>query len=337
MVNTRIRKVSEAHPELFHYTDESGLKGILKSQCLWATHWRYVNDAKELESFREEFPRLVDPMLGHPRVKRSLKKYGINARSLHSDGSNALREALHRKMDDMHAVLLNSDLTRQCFEFYIASFCTHEGCYSGIREHGLLSQWRHYGKNGGYAIVLDTSQFEYLMKLEVDQWPCLLALGDVAYSSDPPSVVSGRLDDLPDLICAVLDLILSPSEEVAAVTLGPFIQCCTRFKHWAFAEEKEVRLVAVLNSPHMTKEHADAGEPLVERERIPFARSDGSVVPTVHLFDGLATAGQSRLPIRRIIVGPGPDQADREAKLRSFLQDIDVLIPVVSSEIPLRY
>ena len=87
----------------------------------------------------------------------------------------------------------------------------------------------------------------------------------------------------------------------------------------------------------MTKEPADAGEPLVERERIPFARSDGSVVPTVHLFDGLATAGQSRLPIRRIIVGPGPDQADREAKLRSFLQDIDVLIPVVSSEIPLRY
>jgi hypothetical protein len=29
---------------------------------------------------------------------------------------------------------------------------------SDVAEHGLLSQWRAYGKQGGYAVAFDTSR-----------------------------------------------------------------------------------------------------------------------------------------------------------------------------------
>ena len=34
--------------ELYHYTGIHGLKGIIESQTLWATHYKYLNDAEEV-------------------------------------------------------------------------------------------------------------------------------------------------------------------------------------------------------------------------------------------------------------------------------------------------
>lgn len=59
MANGRL--TSEAHPELFHYTNEVGLSGILRTQCIWATHWQHLNDAMELEQFWEVLPALIGP------------------------------------------------------------------------------------------------------------------------------------------------------------------------------------------------------------------------------------------------------------------------------------
>ena len=37
-------------PELlYQYTDITALKGIVKDQVLWATHFRYLNDKRELD------------------------------------------------------------------------------------------------------------------------------------------------------------------------------------------------------------------------------------------------------------------------------------------------
>ena len=33
---------------LYHYTNVKGLMGILDSQCLWATDFRYTNDLSEI-------------------------------------------------------------------------------------------------------------------------------------------------------------------------------------------------------------------------------------------------------------------------------------------------
>lgn len=44
-------KVSDVYPELVRYTTPSGLKGIIESQCLWASHARFLNDSKEIDYF----------------------------------------------------------------------------------------------------------------------------------------------------------------------------------------------------------------------------------------------------------------------------------------------
>ena len=32
---------------LYHYTDKNGLFGILENECIWATHYRFLNDISE--------------------------------------------------------------------------------------------------------------------------------------------------------------------------------------------------------------------------------------------------------------------------------------------------
>ena len=44
----------DQHPELFHYTNDHGLKGILESRCLWATHYTGLNDSTEVTLLREQ-------------------------------------------------------------------------------------------------------------------------------------------------------------------------------------------------------------------------------------------------------------------------------------------
>ncbi len=49
---------------IYHYTTEEGLRGILESQCLWATHFQYLNDTeeiqhilKQIEIYRRKLPK----------------------------------------------------------------------------------------------------------------------------------------------------------------------------------------------------------------------------------------------------------------------------------------
>ena len=41
--------VSEAYPEVFHYTSVAALKGILQTNELWATSIKHLNDSSEME------------------------------------------------------------------------------------------------------------------------------------------------------------------------------------------------------------------------------------------------------------------------------------------------
>jgi uncharacterized Fe-S radical SAM superfamily protein PflX len=48
---------------IFHYTTAEGLKGILTSQTLWATDFRYLNDTEELSQAKEIFISVVKPIM----------------------------------------------------------------------------------------------------------------------------------------------------------------------------------------------------------------------------------------------------------------------------------
>lgn len=327
------RPLREGHPELFHYTDAAGLEGILRSQCLWATHWQHLNDAKELEHFGNALPHLIKPRRVELVNERARQEDDFRRWVAANGGADLLCEEESRGLAKaLLESLVNPDPMEQVFEFYVMSFCTPEGAYEGVRTHGLLSQWRYYGQRGGYAVVLDTADLEGLMYLEHGRWNCRISLGDVGYSNDPPDVLESRINALPTLLNALGGCKFS-SEKECEPLLDPSLQCFIHYKHWCFAEEREVRLVAVLNGTKMREVHEKEGTEWPERERHYY-----NDVPRIHLFEGLEVQKRPhRLPIKRILVGPGPSQRERETKLLALLDELHYEIPVTLSDMPIRF
>lgn len=103
---------------IYHYTDQRGLLGILKSRTLWATSVRHLNDTSEVRGLLE--------ILGEVRRERG----GLT-------GLFSLSEAALRSQ-------IISDQIRSSPSDHIASFSA---------EGDLLSQWRAYTPcAGGFAL-----------------------------------------------------------------------------------------------------------------------------------------------------------------------------------------
>lgn len=320
------RPVHEIHPELFHYTSAGGLEGILRSQCLWSTHFQHLNDAGELRHFSERLPSLLKDARIAVAEEFARDRDGFSEWAESRGGINELVDAevqgLAQVFQDSVASL---DPTRQIFEFYVTSFCTPEGSFEEVRSHGLLSMWRCYG-NGGYALVFDTHELDHLLRKEAKVWPSRMVLGDVGYSCDPSDVLDARIATLPELRKKFSESMFD-SEEAFEAILEPLLGCFIHYKHWAFAEEREVRLTTILKGEQMRTVGAEDGPTWRERER-----HIQCGTPRIHLFEGLG----DELPIKRVIVGPGLYQPAREAELRALLEELELDIPVVLSNIPLR-
>ncbi len=102
---------------LYHYTTIEGLKGIIHSKSIWASDYRFANDATEFSYGLSFFEQAIERLRSQ--------------HALHGDVVDAigrLRKAIPQ------------------FSLLIASFC----------ENGdLLSQWRGYNGAIGYAVGVD--------------------------------------------------------------------------------------------------------------------------------------------------------------------------------------
>jgi hypothetical protein len=113
---------------LFHYTTAAGLLGILHSSVFWATDLRFLNDAQEAVYARDLF---VDAMrnAGNPALQPG--------HPLHDVAEDFAETFVGYKE------LVAKELNSPDFAVYVTCFC----------ESGdLLSQWRAYGSDHGYAI-----------------------------------------------------------------------------------------------------------------------------------------------------------------------------------------
>ena len=320
------RPVHEVHPELLHYTNADGLMGILREQSLWSTHLHYLNDARELRHFSEKLPSLLKDV--RIAAAEEFARNRIDFKEW-AEAQGGIEELVDAEVQGLVQVFQDSvvppDPTRQIFEFYVTSFCTPEGSFEEVRSHGLLSMWRCYG-NGGYALVFDTAELDRLLREEAKVWPSRIVFGDVGYSCDPPNVLDSRIAALPELRKKFSESMFD-SQEAFEVILEPLLDCFIHYKHWAFAEEREVRLTTILNGEQIRAVGMKDGATRRERERY---NQDG--VTRIHLLEGLG----HRLPIKRVIVGPGSHQPEREAELRVLLEELKLDTPVVLSNIPLR-
>jgi len=322
----------QEHPELHHYTSIEGLRGIVESNTLWATHFEDLNDASEFIHLRRPLvealsirlrPTLIIWREGSFKRARDLERWGGVPRVATGLAADLVQA--------LYTTAFGSGTGDALATPYVASFCSHSGDMEYERRNGLLSQWRGYGGRDGVCIVFETARLVEMLRREfTDAYWVHMVIGSAEYAVNEASI--DRL--FPGLVARCEDVVASMIKEGGPSSLPDdlfpqLVDGASRYKHRGFFEEREVRLVAIPAPAStlalMREQHPDfkAG-PLKTVARRP--RGNGQARYVI-LFEEAAM----ELPINRVIVGPSPRQVENEAVVRSALPG---KISVVRSETP---
>lgn len=317
--------VSEAYVDLYHYTTAIGLEGILRTQTIRATHYEYLNDSGEYKSyFTHRLPKVLKSCVG-VAVKQAYETSSVAKRNL--DNAGGLDLATQRIEEELASVMTK---LMQTFEPYIISFC---GAKEGENlNDGLLSQWRGYGIDGGYAIVFDAKTLEKLLLEEINKhYLGFIQFGDVDYHNHHTDEES-KLDEMVlyerQLKDAVGKYITTSKREDLEETFLPLLAMSSKHKHIGFSEESEVRAVTAQLSEDTIAEYLKSGGEPKQRIETGFNIKNGMLVPYITLLQN------TELPIKKIIVGPHPESLKRKNSVMKLLAKYRVKAEIMISEIP---
>ncbi|MFZ4535945.1 DUF2971 domain-containing protein [Propionivibrio sp.] len=212
------KHVQATPPEfLFHYTNSAGMRGILESSRLWATNYRFLNDASEVAYGMALFNSIVQDLLA-------------------SSSNEVVSEFLGRTLHTANAF-------DGMFDCYIACFCERDD---------LLNQWRVYaGTGGGYALGLKAKEIGRRWG-EVHSTQNFL-LRKVIYNEDIQKRLISEVLELTVQILdeATQDISVADANNLIArcchfvrSEVADYLFC---FKHSAFAVEEEWRLCHIVS------------------------------------------------------------------------------------------
>lgn len=324
--------ISAAHPTIWHYTTAEGLHGILTSQQLWATNFSYLNDDEELKGF---FSRKL-PMLVQMGVEEGLKQLrtrlrGDDVREFDQEREGMLKTIVEALSNAIATTTLRLDI-------YVASFSFINADRPGDAEDGLLSQWRGYGQDGGYAIAFDTEGIHTLLEEENKRYQyAFLNFSDVDYHQDDWVSNKNRFSETLDFEQQVIDTCTKVACEGLESQLDslfvPILSQAVRHKHRGFSEEQEVRVAAVRLTRKLLESADGAHGNVPPHKTVSFYPRKGVLVPYIAFFDAIPD-DQRKLPIQEIIVGPHPDKLKRKKAIEMRLEELGLNVPVRVSEIP---
>lgn len=302
-----------AKDALFHYTTATGLLGIIENKGLWSTAHYAANDESELSFgekvlsaiFSEEYYSIEKKS---PEIIDDIRKNGVQPSSCIQD----------------FAKLLPS-LTLSSLSTFFTCFCRCKN--EEDFQHGLLSQWRGYGKDGGYALQFSRKRLQQAIRNSNYD------LENVRYSDD---------NDLKDLLLQHSNafsecfenhlkergeqglslLNTKPSNPLKGLSEGPLEALLnyivyTKNKH--FSEENETRMSLI-----QPRTSHDSNLP------IKFYNRNGLVVPYVQTpekFDILSC-------VDWIIVGPSPRINARCKAVSQLIANSGYDIKIRPSHIP---
>lgn len=323
--------VTEQYSELMHYTTAAGLAGIVSSGCLWATHAAFLNDAEEMKHFFDA--RLLDICLTEvlpyanelarsPEVAKNMDAEGGVSRVARAESESLATRLRSATLTFNHPYVFSMSAARD----------------PRVSHSGLLSQWRGYGPDGGYALVFDTVEFDRLLKLEGAAFQYQHAQwGDVHYygvdSSNQPSTEDVAESEAV-LRTGIAKLIRGGTAEETEGFYQAISSLSCLYKHWGFWEEHEVRVVTIPVDAEIARLSAAAGETRPQKPFKTFLRA-GVPVPYLELFTSPHSGAMPpRLPIKRVIVGPHSQKALREQAVQRLLAAHGYDVEVVCSQIP---
>ena len=321
-------------PTLWHYTDASGLLGILQNNELWFTDASFLNDASEMSYAVELTKRIVDK-----RLKES-------------DLSPAHREYLD---SFLRSIVSHRDNIRE-YGFvnptFICCFC---------EEADSLHLWRAYSDHGrGYSIGLYpdhialgpirlSERATQNGKLIETWYPFRPFLCRVIYNEQEQEKIINRLLDLlvQAIITAPSEFPVGSENNVHKIIASSrffrlFYLCLFCFKHPTFKDEREWRLIY---APDFFKRDADI-------ESIPIAqihyRTSGSYfVPYLKIDVAKETEVEhedkqvkiKKLVFETVFAGPGLDIRLARAAFNAYALRNGYLgtnVGVQESKVPLR-
>lgn len=274
--------------KLYHYTSSVGLRGIVGGGRLWATDLAYLNDSTELELALGLIRQVVDDVLPMcSDISRELLRRATGSESV---------------FDRSHG-------------YYIVCFCG---------DGDLLSQWRAYGAGGGgYAIGFAAHQFGAVPDVFVRR-----AIYD-------ENIQRRLIHSVITQMCKLLDE-SAPGKTIADLdsdnTLPAFSSLlrshladfCFAFKHAAFSEEQEWRVVV----PFSKHENLNSLE---------FRDWKGILIPYLNSDLGAITNGLPQLPIVEIMHGPTLHPQLTKKSLELLLERHNLgHVEIYGSEAPLR-
>ena len=299
-------------PELYHYTELNGLKGIVTTNTLWATHFAYLNDRTEMQSLREPMILAIQST-----VIRRLRERSVNRAAWRAFRA---RTNIQAEVDAFVKAVFQTSFepgpTQPMAEAYLTSFCTHApGSYEA--HNGLLSQWRAYGGSlGRYCLVFDT---EEMIKLLSGEWKTYhlfyLKLAEVVYHSPGVGIESVFPDLINVYVEYLVDAAIRGMKQLSEPMIVDFIAAATRFKHQGFREEQESRIISIPMPTHVAEIARSRKLPGSEKEdkRIRSRAAEFAKARYLTLFEEKGT----RLPITRIIVGPAREADQSFAAARA--------------------
>ncbi len=256
---------------LSHYTDSAGLYGIITEKKLRATHYKFLNDNTELRWATTIARRVLESKLGSVR--------GAIAKQLLSE------------------ILANLDEDESVFDAYLV-------CLSSKRDS--LSQWRAYGRGKSYCLSLDIA---YLKKLEATVAEHHYFF-KVLYDEKKQERLIG---DAFEQVLRLARRAAATTDEKQSFTWAKdtfeamLAIFSVFFKHPAFADEAEWRLVLV--------------EPTGE---VNFrAAPNKGIVPYLEI--ALSTDPPSEAPLKSVRLGPGADRTKEGMAVRRFIRQAGFL------------
>lgn len=307
-----------AEDALFHYTTANGIIGIVSEGQIRSTAYYCANDESELSSGKW----VLSPV------------FSSKTRELIEEG-NSLVETFNRRGVDIrsHAERFEQTIIARALSLlcvYITCFC--KPADKEDFQHGLLSQWRAYGIDGGYALQFSRKKLLKAIESPNSEHRLSYALQDVYYTPDNPlkekvyshnaAFLHAYMDFLGEL--ETFDFskktINNPIAELLGGPLESLLDYLIHTKNPHFSEERECRL-SCLEPVSSVK-----GDMPVQ-----YHNRGGMIVPytvtPVHSFDILSC-------VDWIIIGPGPRMKARFNSVVQMVKKSGRDIKVRPSHIP---
>lgn len=316
----RTENTNKAEPELlYHYTDQKGLDGILSTGCIWATHYKFLNDFSERDHGFGLFSKAIERVYTDSETAKRFARNNLDS----------FREALTRTLSNFLEVTSS----------FIVSFTTDSSYEVENRKSGgdRLSQWRGYslGKQG-FCLAFDYLSIKEIgdrlhetTKLSGMLRPCLYNDEKKIHLAQEiiRPVFEAYFQEVTD--AKPSDISVQPFRDLSGRPMRAFkhanmhaLFLYSFMKDVSFDEENEARLSAVF-----VNDVSDSG-------LVHFREGQGRRVPYIVIPIG---DGRSIPNLRKIVVGPSEHKEQEVSLLQLRLQQMGFSqVQVVPSKIPYR-